>query len=59
MHTFLSQLLGGAAGGHLLEYSLLTLGISVALVEPSLAISVLQTVTDAIRMMLLQVAAML
>ena len=42
-----------------MEYALVALGISAALVNPSLAMTVLRTVTDALRVVLLQVATML
>jgi len=41
------------------EYALVALGISAALINPSLAMTVLRTVTNALRFVLLQVATML
>ena len=59
MQTLLAKLIASGAGGHLVEYALVALGISAALVNPSLAMTVLRTVTDAFRAVLLQVATML
>jgi hypothetical protein len=59
MQTLLAKLIVSAGGGHLVEYALVALGISAALVNPSLAMTVLRTVTDALRALLLQVAMVL
>ena len=59
MQIMLSRLAGEGGGSHLLEYAILALCISAALIQPSLFLGVLSRVGDVMRLMVGQVLALL